>query len=230
MVFRWEDVGDRIQDQAVLVIDTLRATTTMVGFFEMGAGRVFACPTVEEAFVRRSSLPSAILGGERENKAPRGFDAGNSIFEYSDQMIGGRSVIFTTTNGTRAIGAVAQKASWVGLACLRNRRAAGNAQQRQSDSALVVCAGTQGTTAWEDTLTAGAVVDTWPRDTWTDGALVAWTVFHAYQEDLLAGLWASRHAKVLQDAGLSRDIEYASKLDATCIVPVLDAQEWFVKG
>lgn len=223
-------MGDRCEDKAVLVIDTLRATTTIVGLFDKGAHRVFACPTVEEAFALRASLPSAILGGERQNQALPGFDAGNSIFEYSDVMVTGREVVFSTTNGTQAIGSVAKSASWVGLACLRNRTVAAAAQQRHSDSALIVCAGTQGMTSWEDTLTAGAVVDVWPRSTWTDGALLAWTAFQAHQHDLLAGLLASHHAKVLQEAGMDRDVAYASELDASRTVPWLDAEGWFVRA
>lgn len=230
VVFRWEDVGDRAEDKAVLVIDTLRATTTMVGLFEKGADRVMACPTVEEAFAHRISLPSAILGGERQNQAPPGFDAGNSIFDYPETLVHGRSVVFTTTNGTRAIDAVTRTASWVGLACLRNRSVAGAAQQRLSDTALIVCAGTAGATSWEDTLTAGAIVDTWPRDAWTDGARLAWTSFHVHRERLLKGLMMSRHAQILQETGMGRDIEHAAALDATSIIPVRDAQGWFVKS
>lgn len=210
-----------------MVIDTLRATTTIVGLLQEGASRVLACPTVEEAFRQRVAWPDAVLGGERNNRAPHGFDAGNSIFEYSRAMLAGRSVIFTTTNGTQAIKAVANTASWVGLACLRNREIAGTTQQHQSDQGLIVCAGTQGAVSWEDTLTAGAVVDTWPPDTWTDGARLAWTAFNYHRDDLLAGVLASSHAHVLQESGMGRDIEYAAMLDAGPVMPVRDAEGWF---
>lgn len=228
MIFRWEDVEDRARNQAVLVIDTLRATTTIVGLLQKGASRVFACPSVEEAFRHRIAWPEAVLGGERNNRAPKGFDAGNSIFEYSEAMLAGRSVIFTTTNGTQAIGAVAKTAAWIGLACLRNRKVAGALQQQQSDGGVIVCAGTAGAVSWEDTLTAGAVVDTWPPHTWTDGARLAWTAFDHHRDDLLAGVLASSHARVLQESGMGRDIEYAAELDASRVIPVRDAEGWFI--
>ena len=215
MAFRWEDARERARNHAVLVIDTLRATTTIVGLLQKGASRVLACPTVEDAFRHRVVWPDAVLGGERNNRAPKGFDAGNSIFEYSEAMLAGRSVIFTTTNGTQAIEAVAKTASWVGLACLRNREMAGIFQQRQSDEGLLVCAGTAGAVSWEDTITAGAVVDTWPPHTWTDGARLAWTAFNQHRDDLLVGILASSHARVLEESGMGRDIEYAAELDAS---------------
>ncbi len=225
-MFRWEDVPTDVENWAVLVIDTLRATTTLVTIIDRGGDQVLTCPSVDEAFGYKRKNPSLILGGERNNQPLPGFDAGNSPFDYPPAKIKGRSVVLTTTNGTQAINSV-KAARWVGLAALTNARAAALCQRDQNLPGLVVCAGTVGQVAWEDVLTAGAIVALWPEEQWTDAARLAVAAYDAHRDTLQTGLLLSRHAQHLVAEGLGRDVEYASQRDLSSVVPVRQADGWF---
>src|SRR4051794_36039557 len=86
------------------VVDVLRATTTIIHAIAGGAKEVIPCQEIDEAKQIASQIgPSAVLGGERGGEQIPGFDFGNSPLEYSRERIAGRTVVFTTTNGTRAM-------------------------------------------------------------------------------------------------------------------------------
>ena len=106
----------------VVVIDVLRATTTIVFALEAGATEVIPCLEVGDARAMAEKFPpgTAVLGGERNGLPIEGFDLGNSPSEYTPETVGGKTVIFTTTNGTRAM-LRCQKAAQVSLGGLRQR-------------------------------------------------------------------------------------------------------------
>lgn len=210
----------------MLVIDTLRATTTLTTILDRGAAKVLTCASLDEAFHYKRQDPALILGGERHNQPVPGFDAGNSPFDYPPDLVEGRSVILTTTNGTQAVSRV-QNAAWVGLACLLNAEAAARRQQMQKFDALVVCAGTVGEVSWEDVLTAGAVVNEWPDRDWTDASRLAWTAFAANQTQIAQSVMQSRHAQHLLVSGMERDVAYAARLNQSSTVPVRGPDGWF---
>ena len=92
----------RAEGFAAVVIDILRASTTIVTALANGAARVIPLTTVEEARARREKEPESLLGGERNAVPPPGFDLGNSPREYTPERVNGKTIIITTTNGTRA--------------------------------------------------------------------------------------------------------------------------------
>ncbi len=94
--------------RVAVVIDVLRATTTMIHALAAGAESVRPCQEVAEAFRLRDQLGAAhcVLGGERHGLLIEGFQLDNSPFRYTPEVVRGKSVVFTTTNGTRAIAAV----------------------------------------------------------------------------------------------------------------------------
>ena len=96
---------DEIAGGVVVVIDVLRATTTIIHALEAGAVEVIPCLEVDEARAIAATMPRSefVLGGERGGLQIEGFDLGNSPLEYEPEAVEGRTVIFTTTNGTRAM-------------------------------------------------------------------------------------------------------------------------------
>jgi 2-phosphosulfolactate phosphatase len=153
-----------------IVIDVIRATTTICQAFASGYERVYCTTEVEDARALRDSLDDGVLGGERENVLIPGFDLGNSPREYLDPR--GDTLILTTTNGTRAIVSAAKRCERVLVACLRNLAAVVEAVRGAGEDAIVVCAGVQGTLALDDAYVAGRMVDLlgWER---TDSAEAA---------------------------------------------------------
>jgi 2-phosphosulfolactate phosphatase len=143
-----------------VVIDVLRATTTITAALAAGAREVIPCLEVEDAQRVAAGLPAgqALLGGERGGLKIEGFDLGNSPSEYSPQRVAGRTLVFTTTNGTRAM-LHAKAADEILLGALVNQRAVAERCAGQARIDLL-CSGTKGKITREDVLAAGAITAT----------------------------------------------------------------------
>jgi len=153
-----------------LVIDVIRATSTICQALSAGYERVFCAAEVEEARALRDVLGEGVLGGERNAVRILGFDLGNSPREYEEPT--GATLILSTTNGTRAVVAAAQRCERVFVASLLNLTAVVEAAREVGDDVIVVCAGVQGTLALDDAFVAGRIVELldWER---TDAAEAA---------------------------------------------------------
>ena len=139
-----------------VVIDVIRATSTICQALASGYERVLCAAEVEEAFALRDEL-GGVLGGDRGNVLVPGFDLGNSPREYLEARDGG--LILTTTNGTRAIVSAAGRCERVLVASLLNLAAVVDAARGHGDDVLVVCAGVQGALALDDAFVAGRIVE-----------------------------------------------------------------------
>lgn len=153
-----------------IVIDVIRATSTICQALSAGYRRVFCAAEVEEARALRDALGEGVLGGERNAVRVPGFDLGNSPREYLEPAA--ETLILSTTNGTRAVVAAAQRCERVLIASLLNVSAVVEAAREHGDDVLVVCAGVQGTPNLDDTYVAGRIAELlgWVR---TDAADVA---------------------------------------------------------
>ena len=139
-----------------IVIDVIRATSTICQALASGYERVLCTAEIEEAFALREELGAGVLGGERLNVLVPGFDLGNSPREYLEPREG--PLILTTTNGTRAIVSAGGRCERVLVASLLNLDAVVEAAREGGDDVLVVCAGVQGALALDDAFVAGRIV------------------------------------------------------------------------
>jgi 2-phosphosulfolactate phosphatase len=225
-----------------VVIDTLRFTTSACQALQAGAHAVWVAASVEQAQALAQQLtqqpagPSTarpLLCGERHCHRIAGFDLGNSPFEYTQQTVQDRDLVFTTTNGTLAIDAVDQLPHIV-LAALVNRAAmCQHLLQCTAGDVVIVCAGTDGQVTWEDVLTAGALVDYLLKSTAFELgddtsrlAAAAWreTAYKALSSsqlriDLLRALSQALGGRNLLVAGYERDVSFAAQLDTLDAVP-----------
>jgi 2-phosphosulfolactate phosphatase len=153
-----------------IVIDVIRATSTICQALAAGYERVFCAAEVEEARALREALGEGVLGGERHAVPIPGFDLGNSPREYLEPA--GSTLILSTTNGTRAVVAAAQRCERVLTASLLNLAAVVAAARDAGDDVVVVCAGVQGTMNLDDTFVAGRIVELldWERTDAADAA------------------------------------------------------------
>jgi 2-phosphosulfolactate phosphatase len=160
-----------------VVIDVIRATSTICQALASGYQRVFCAAEVDEARDLKATLGEGVLGGERNAVLIPGFDLGNSPREYLDPV--GATLILSTTNGTRAVVAAARRCERVFIASLLNLGAVVDAVRHAGDDAVVVCAGVQGTMNLDDTYVAGRIVE-----------LLAWRRTDASEAAArLAGTW-----------------------------------------
>jgi 2-phosphosulfolactate phosphatase len=140
-----------------IVIDVIRATSTICQALASGYEKVLCTAEVEDARALRERLGAGVLGGERKNVVIPGFELGNSPREYLEPRDG--PLILTTTNGTRAVVSAAGRCGRVLVASLLNLGAVVAAARRSGEDVLVVCAGVQGELALDDAFVAGRIVE-----------------------------------------------------------------------
>jgi 2-phosphosulfolactate phosphatase len=198
-----------------VVIDVLRATSTITLALASGYERVLVAGGIEQARALRAG--GRVLAGERECERPPGFDLGNSPEETRTPR--GPELILATTNGAPAIVAAAAACDEVLVACLLNLDAVVETLALATDDVLLVCAGTDGNVTLEDVYLAGrlAAALEGPR---TDAARIAEAVAAAYPHPLDA-LEASGGSIGLHAAGLAGDIAFCAQESITAVVPRL---------
>lgn len=230
-----EDLKDRV----VVVVDVLRATTTIVYALAAGAESVIPCLEVDEALQLATRLgPSGVLGGERGGVRISGFQLGNSPLEYTPASVGGKVVIFTTTNGTRAL-RHARLARRILVGAFVNLSAVCDVLATESRIAIL-CAGTNQEITREDVLFAGAVahgldVNAAAGDRLNDQTALAVDAWRRLMEDfagvqlLATGLRQSSGGRNLIEIGQERDIDIAASVDQYSVVPEVSSADGTVR-
>lgn len=231
-----------------IVVDVIRATTSLCVLFERGCSRVLAVRDVPAARALQARLGEAYaLAGETGGLAPVGFSAGNSPAELAALDLTGRAIIFATTNGTRAMLACAggrailagslRNATAVAKAAIaavpidytEDEQPADSLNEHESSDIVIVCAGRGDRPAYDDTLCAGVLARHIQREAERlgrrvvprDGGLIAAGVAGQAREHggLAAALGRSAAARAIQSAGLGADIAWCADVDATTLVP-----------
>jgi 2-phosphosulfolactate phosphatase len=208
-----------------VAIDVLRATTTIVHALAAGCASVIPCAEVDEAKKTAATLRPAklLLGGERGGILIPGFDLGNSPREYTARACKKATLVFTTTNGTRAILRAAE-AERVLIAAFVNYSAVCELLRTDPRPVHIVCAGCEGEPALEDTLLAGAIVDflcDQQEVALNDSARLAWDSFENHGRVLRGALEVAAHGAHLVALGYDADIRVAADVDRFFLVPEL---------
>ena len=225
-----------LADRAVMVIDVLRATTTMVTAFEHGCRAFIPTTTPDEARAEaaRHAPGTAILAGERGGRRIPGFEAGNSPYDYPPEIVAGKTVVLTTTNGTHALRA-ASGGRLVLVGALRNADAAARRVIQSGLAPLFACSGETERTSLEDTLCAGLMVARlralYPGTLdLRDGAVGALALFEWGADRIPALVAGSEWGRKLTALGLERDIRFCSQPNVSAVVPFLQGERVVVDG
>lgn len=225
------DTRDLAKSNAV-VIDVLRATSTIVAAIEHGASAVLPVAGIDDARAHAVQNPGALLGGERNAQRVEGFDLGNSPLEYTQDRISDRMIVLSTTNGSRAF-ELAADAFALYAGALTNRAALCRALRESDRDVCLICSGTDGRVSDEDCFAAGLIIDA--LDKW--GALSREASAMRDQardcldelEDPERVIRSSFHGRRLLDLGLERDIVHCGRLDISEIVPLMNKGGMLVK-
>ena len=213
--------------RGMVVIDVLRATTSITTALAAGAERVIPARTVEAARAEAARVPGSLLCGERRGLPPPGFDLGNAPGEFGPEAVAGRRLVFTTTNGTAAIEA-ARGGGSLWLACFRNARAAARAvaddAARRGSGVTIVCAGRRGRVSMDDAWCAGHLVtrlaEVVEGATLTDGARAAEALRAELGPPTAAGLARTAAGQALRAIGRTADLRACAAVDDLEVVPV----------
>ncbi len=223
----------------VVVIDVLRATTTMATALANDAREIVACASIDQAREKAAELQRAarlacqagnqsdvkcddmiLTGGERKGVRIDGFDLGNSPKDYTPQRIGGKTIVFTTTNGTVALHH-AHRAKRVLIGALVNRAAVAHEIAQFSGEVHLLCAGTGGQPSVDDCITAGAIADAVAEAhdgiVLDDTAALYRTAWRSVS-DVAETLRNSAAGRNLLDVCLDGDIESCVRIDTLTIV------------
>ncbi|MDB2622245.1 2-phosphosulfolactate phosphatase [Flavobacteriales bacterium] len=208
----------------VVVVDVLRATSSMCIAFEKGVKRMIPVSTVEEALEYRNSDEDYILAAERNGKPVKSFDFGNSPQVYLDMDVKGRTVVMTTTNGTKAIN-IAKKDHEVIVGSFLNLDAITQWLKEKDRDVIIFCAGWKDKFNLEDTLFAGALVssllETDLYNDSCDAAQAAKFLWDRSKDDLYGFLENSSHRNRLAKLNIDSDIHFCLKINQTKKIPVL---------
>ncbi|MCS7007754.1 MAG: 2-phosphosulfolactate phosphatase [Thermoleophilia bacterium] len=205
-----------------IVIDVIRATSTICQALAAGYDRVYCVAEIERARALRAELGEGVLGGERNAVRIPSFDLGNSPREYLERR--GSTLVLCTTNGTRAVVAAAERCARVLVGSLLNLAAVVAAAREAGEDVLVLCAGVEGRPNLDDTYVAGRIVELLGGER-TDAAEAAARLVSTWggAEEALR---ASRSARNLLEHApeLEPDIAFCARESVLAVVPRLAAR------
>jgi len=216
-----EIISDQLAGKTVIVIDVLRATSTIITAIANGCSGVIPVETVQQA--KNSQIQGDLLGGERFCQKIHGFDLGNSPFEYGPEIVAGKTIVMTTTNGTRAI-QKSQKAAHILAGSMLNATACAVKALEFGKDIVVLCSGTNDAFSLEDGLCAGLLEEMVRLSEKTVATNDFGTaMMHAYdrvRSGLTEAILSCSNGTRLAKLGLTEDIVYCTQINKLKVVPL----------
>ena len=223
-----------LKDTTCVVFDVLRATSSIVTALANGAEKIIPVQEISEAVVIRRGQPDVLLAGERDGVRIRAdlsggvdFDFGNSPREFTREKVAGKTIVMTTTNGTRALRAASQSRLALVGSFLNLQATADFISKIQPSELLLICSGTYEGAALEDSLAAGALCDAvWKNfhaDDIGDSAEMARQIYLEAKSDLavaMRGSWNARRLSAMPE--LQGDVPFCLRQNVFNLVAVLE--------
>jgi 2-phosphosulfolactate phosphatase len=220
----------QLRDKNVLVIDVLRAGTTIARALANGAKEIIPVESVEAAVKISASLFGEVVlrGGERGGKVIEGFHLGNSPSEYVADVVKGKSIVFTTTNGSGAM-SKGRYAKQMAIASFVNMTRVVDFTKDLKEDVIIVCAGDQsvvGGFSLEDTVCAGMIIHkvrqgSTKGTTLSDSASAALILYRSFARNLSKMLEDSEHGRQLIELGFKDDMKVCTSVDSIPVLPLL---------
>jgi len=226
----------RLQGGIAVMVDVLRASTTVLTALYHGASRVIPCLSVADARVLQASDPTLLLGGERGGVKIDGFDLSNSPAEYDRATVQDRTIVFTTTNGTRALLRCAE-AEQVVIGAFANVERLARYLVDRPQPVSIVCAGTNGEVTGEDALFAGCLIDrvlAFGQDrsgielTDTSEMVFAWWRTESTTRPLAERLRSTRGGRNLAELSYESDIDFAADMNRCPVLARFDPESGLI--
>ena len=212
-----------INTHTLIVVDVLRASTTIISALDAGAKQIHPVLEIEDAFAAAKSIQDAILCGERHGVPQDGFHLGNSPAEYTPDIVQGQTLVLTTTNGTRALSMLGES-SVVLIGAITNRTAVCTAASGFMADITIICAGTTGAVSLDETIAAGLMI-TCLNHLGYQSTETAQIIDRSTKQIITetgtieSALRSTRHAYRLQELGMTHDVQLAARLDSSNSVP-----------
>tara|TARA_B100001094_G_scaffold164972_1_gene159731 strand:+ start:723 stop:1397 length:675 start_codon:yes stop_codon:yes gene_type:complete len=197
---------------AIIIVDTIRASTTYVNAFGSGVEKIVPCASREDLLIRLEKYPNSVRSGERQCKKIEGYEYGSSPKEMSAINLTGKTMLSSTTNGSRMV--VASNGSpCVVMGSFCNATAVVNHLKNQNRDVTIVCSGRLGEEVIEDNICAEYLQWGFEND---------FTGFRLDQKEIYNLCLTSPSYRMLKSAGLESDFDFCMKIDSHDFVPILD--------
>ena len=218
---------DSDRGRSVVVVDVFRASTSIITALANGARKVIPFEEADEARTMASSMleEDVLLCGERGGKRIPGFDLGNSPAEYTRDAVSGKTLLFTTTNGTQMLRrCMDHEAIWV--AGFVNIQDVVDRMSSKTNDVVIACSGQDGRCSLEDAVCAGGIVDgVLELDDGvrlSDAALASRVMYRHFKHELREMADVSNHGRFLAGLGMASDLDACVRRDVYDVIPVLE--------
>jgi 2-phosphosulfolactate phosphatase len=203
-----------IKDSIVVIIDVFRATSTIAAAVHNGAAEIIPVDSVAKCIELGAQIPNSLTAGERDGKVAEGLQHGNSPLEYPRAFIENKTLVLTTTNGTRLLH-MCSDANEIITGSFLNLGAVCDYLVSQKKNVLLACASWKDRYNLEDSLFAGAVYDAIGEhfEMNCDSTRAATHLYKAAKNDLYGFIQDSSHFLRLSKFGLQYDMEYCCKIN-----------------
>ncbi|TCD10772.1 2-phosphosulfolactate phosphatase [Pedobacter frigidisoli] len=214
-----------IEQSIVVVIDILRATSSITYGIENGATAIIPVANVEDCL--NYSDKGYLLAAERNGEVVEGYDFGNSPFSYTKEKVSGKIIVLTTTNGTKALHLANKRAFQVVIGSFLNLDSLCEYLKKQDKNVLLLCAGWKDQFNLEDTLFAGAVVSKLRKnfEHFDDSSVAAEDLYSLAKDDLRKYLHKSSHSHRLAQLNIEEDVVFCLQLNVCEAIPVLQGEK-----
>lgn len=214
-----------VSDKTIVVIDVLRATSVMITVLHNGAKEIYPCQTIQQAIqnAEKQNAGSFLLCGERDAKKIDGFNHGNSPLEFTRKAVENKTLIITTTNGTKALNAC-REAKKIYIGAFLNLDAIVE-KVKALDELVLVCSGTRGRFSLDDGMCAAAIIDSLSRQNKLSIDDLGHSLLMLYQEkqgDLSELLKNCHHLNYLNKMGYKQDVIYCLNSNIINQTPVFN--------
>jgi 2-phosphosulfolactate phosphatase len=219
----------QLRDKNIVVLDVLRACSTITVALNNGAREIIPVASIESAVKISGSLFGEVTlrGGERNGKIIEGFNLGNSPLEYSENAVKGKSIIYCTTNGSVAM-AKSRYARTLIIGSFLNLTAVVDFMRAENKDYLIICAGrinTIGHFSLEDAVCAGMILQKLMKNDsldvqLSDAAKAAHALYKSFGRSILKMLKSSEHGKYLNEIGFADDLKICAAVDSVPVLPL----------
>lgn len=210
-----------LKEKSVVIIDVLRATSVITTALANGAKQVIPTLTVEEAFEKKKEIgESSLLAGERQAKKIDGFELSNSPLEFTKDKVRDKTIILSTTNGTRAL-TLASTGTRIFIASILNAKAVAKKLIEIGKDVVIINAGTNGNFSTDDFVCAGYIIseiEKFKKNDLTDIAKIAQEIYEK-NTDIRSYVRNATHYGVLKSLNLESDVDFCCQKDIFEIVP-----------
>jgi 2-phosphosulfolactate phosphatase len=216
------DIYD-VENSIVVIIDVFRATSTIAVALKNGATKIVPVDDVAKCIAIGNATPNSITAGERDGKIIEGLQYGNSPSDYPVNFIQNKTLVLTTTNGTKLLQmAINKNASNVITGSFPNLSAVCHYLKQQNKNVFLGCSAWKDRFNLEDTLFAGAVIEQVKEhfEIHCDSSLMAYEMYQLHKNDMLRFIRKTTHWHRLAQHGLEKDMEYCVSIDVANVLPL----------